>query len=142
MNAPGYHGLNIHFPHSFVIRVRGRQEPTCVNNLVSIFVQLFLFTKASHHSSPNLLREMQKAHQSKFEIFSNDMFAILYAHSEIKKKITHLSENISRDLKELFITLGTGKTSWFQREMNSVISRYVIYKFGLLNFTLNFSSLD
>ena len=84
---------------------------------------------------------MQKAHQSKFEIFSKAMFIISYAHNGIKNKITNLSENISRDLKELFITLGTGKTSWFQREMNSV-SKYVIYKFGLQTFSLNFSSLD
>ena len=120
MSAPGYHGLYLHFQHSYIIRVLGRSDPVCINNLVSIYLQLFLFTKASLHSSPNLFHEIQKAHK---DIFSPDMFMILYSNLEIKKKITHLSENISRDLKDLFITLGTGKTSWFQKDMNIVLSR-------------------
>lgn len=123
MSAPGYHGLNLNFPHSFIIRVQGRPDPVCVNKHVSLFVQLFLFYKASQHSSSNLSQGIQKAHHSRFELFTKIMFGILMNNLEIKKKITNLSENISRDLKELFITLGTGKTSWFHKDMNIVISR-------------------
>jgi len=132
MNAPGYHGLNISFAHSFIVRVQGRQDPLCVNNYVAIFLQLFLFTKASQHSSTNLFRAMQQAHNTKFEIFTKAMFYTLSCNAELKKKISNLSENISRDLKDIFITLGTGRTSWFQKDMNETISRSV------LCFSLNF----
>jgi len=123
MNAPGYHGLHVSFPHSFIIRVQGRPDPVCVNNFVSIFFQLFLLTKAYQHSSPNLFRSMQHAHSNKYSIFTDDMYAVLLKNAELRKKISHLSENISRDLKELFITLGTGRTSWFHKDINDTISR-------------------
>jgi hypothetical protein len=131
MNAPGYHGLNISFAHSFIVRVQGRQDPLCVNSYVAIFLQLFLFTKASQHSSTNLFRAMQQAHGSKFEIFTKSMFHALSGNAELKKKISNLSENISRDLKDIFITLGTGRTSWFQKDMNDTISRSVLCFFGI-----------
>jgi hypothetical protein len=86
---------------------------------------------------------MQQAHGSKFEIFTKAMFYALSVNAELKKKISHLSENISRDLKDIFITLGTGRTSWFEKEMNDNISRSVLCFFGffysnLLSFTLDY----
>jgi hypothetical protein len=138
MNAPGYHGLHISFPFSFIVRVQGRPDPLCVNNYVSLFLQLFLYTKASQHSSPNLFRAMQQAHSSKFNIFTKTMFHTLSNNVELKKKISNLSENISRSLKDIFITLGTGRTSWFEKDMNNTISRSVLCFFD--TFTLNLLS--
>ena len=123
MKAPGYFGLNVSFPQYFVVRVVGRQEALCVNYLVATFLQLFLFVKAKLHSSPNIFREMAKAHNGSFPIFHKTMFQILCTNDVIKTRITNLSENISRDLKDIFTSLGTGKTSWYQKEMISVISR-------------------
>ena len=123
MKAPGYFGLNVSFPQYFVIGVIGYKEPLCVNTLVATFLQLFLFIKAMLHSSPNIFREMAKAHNSSFPIFHKTMFQILCTNDVIKNRITNLSENISRDLKEIFTSLGTGKTRWYQKEMNTIISR-------------------
>ena len=109
MKAPGYFGLNVSFPQYFVVRVVGRQAAVCVNTLVATFLQLFLFVKAKLHSSPNIFREMAKAHNSSFPIFHKTMFQILYTNEVIKNRITNLSGNLSRDFKEIFTSLGTGK---------------------------------
>jgi len=125
MNAPEYHGLHILFPFSFLVRVQGRPDPLCVNNYVSIFSQLFLYSKASQHSFSNLFCAMQQAHSRKFNIFTKAIFHSLSNNVQLMKKISNLSENISRSLKDIFITKGTGRTSWFEKDMNNTISRSV-----------------
>jgi hypothetical protein len=59
----------------------------------------------------------------KFQIFTEDMLRLLIKNSHIKKKITNLSDNISKALRDIFVTLGTGRTSWFNKEINDTISR-------------------
>jgi len=123
MNAPGYQGSHIHLPYSFIIRVKDRTDPFCLNRFVSIYLQLFLFLKASEHSLSNMYKAIEKIHRNRFPIFSKAMFGALFSNPIIRKRITHLSENISRDTKEIFNTLGTGRTTWFNKEMSDTISR-------------------